>query len=164
MSKKAASRKKTPAKRGRPTSYRAEYAEQAEKLCRYGATDAELADFFGVTTRTIGRWQAGHEDFCRALKVGKEVADDRVERSLFHRAVGYSHPDTHISNHQGKITATPITKHYPPDTTAMIFWLKNRRKQDWRDRHEHTGPDGGPILVQRVRYSDAPAGQGGGES
>jgi len=116
-------------------------AEQAKKLCKLGATDQDLAEFFGVCTRTIIRWQAEHSAFCHALKVGKGEADQRVERSLYQRAVGYSHPDVHVSNYQGAVTLTPITKHYAPDTVACIFWLKNRQPELWRDKHEieHSG-------------------------
>src|SRR5581483_513083 len=80
----------TPKTKGRPPTYRAEFAVQAAKLCALGATDAELADFFGVHERTIGRWQATHPEFGAALKAGKERADERVERSLYQRAVGYT--------------------------------------------------------------------------
>lgn len=123
---------------GRPSAYKPDYAEKAAKICKLGATDAELADIFGVSTVTLNAWKHGYPEFLNALKVGKGEADDRVERSLFQRAIGYSHPDTHVSNYQGHITLTPITKHYPPDTVAAIFWLKNRRKDEWRDRHDHT--------------------------
>jgi hypothetical protein len=134
-------------KRGRPSLYRPEHVEQAKKLCLLGATDRELADFFGVSEQTLNTWKTQHPEFLESLKVGKEQADQRVERSLYQRAVGYSHPDVHISNFQGDVTITPIVKHYPPETTAGIFWLKNRRPEEWRDRVEHTGKDGGPIEV-----------------
>jgi hypothetical protein len=130
------------------TDYKPEYAVQAEKLCLLGATDDDLAAFFEVGQRTIRRWKTAHPEFMAALKVGKDQADDRVVRSLFQRAMGYSHPDVHVSNFKGDVTVTPITKHYPPDTTACIFWLKNRQPAAWRDRVEHTGKDGGPIEQQ----------------
>lgn len=127
---------------GRPSSYKPEYAGQAEKLCYLGATDMELADFFGVDVRTIHRWKADHPEFCHSLKTGKEALDERVERSLYHRAVGYTYDAEHFSNYQGVVTVTPYKAHVPPDTTAGIFWLKNRRSKDWRDvqRHEHGKP------------------------
>jgi len=56
---------------GRPTAWRTEYAGQATKLCRLGATDAQLADFFGIDDRTIARWKAGKPEFCRALEEGR---------------------------------------------------------------------------------------------
>lgn len=137
---------------GRPTKYKAEYAKQAEKLCKLGATDKELAEFFEVSEVTINAWKAKYTGFLKALKAGKGEADDRVERSLYQRAVGYSHPDTHISNYQGAVTKTDITKHYPPDTTAAIFWLKNRRKDEWRDKYEHGGDPDQPI-IHEVRHT-----------
>lgn len=121
---------------GRPSSFKPEYVEQARKLCALGATDVELADFFGVDVRTIYRWKATSEDFCQALRVAKEVADERVERSLFARANGYEHDEIDIRVLNGEIVKTPIRKYYPPDTTACIFWLKNRRPAEWRDKVE----------------------------
>lgn len=131
---------------GRPPSYKSEFAEQAEKLCRLGATDEELADFFEVTTRTITRWKSSHEEFCLALKAGKEPADDRVERSLYAKANGYTFDAVKIFNNNGVEMVVPYKEHVPPDTTACIFWLKNRRPDLWRDKvvSENTGPDGGP--------------------
>jgi len=132
---------------GRPTDYKPEYAEQAAKLCQLGATDADLADFFGVSDRTIYRWAAKHEEFSQSLKAGKDLADERVERSLYHKAVGYTFDSEKVFQFQGQIVRAETKEHVPPDTTAMIFWLKNRRKEQWRDRQEHelTGKDGGPI-------------------
>src|SRR5690606_14837843 len=66
---------------GRPPKYQATFATQAEKLCRLGATDDNLADFFEVSVRTISRWKVEHEEFCQALKAGKDEADSAVERS-----------------------------------------------------------------------------------
>lgn len=141
---------KRKGKGGRPTLYKPEYVEQAKKLCLLGATDRELADFFKVSEQTLNSWKTQHTGFLESLKVGKEQADQRVERSLYQRALGYSHPDVHVSNFQGAVTLTPIIKHYPPETTAGIFWLKNRRPEEWRDRIEHTGKDGGPIQTEEL--------------
>lgn len=118
----------------RPSSYKDEYAEQASALTKLGATDADLADFFKVNVTTIWRWQSRHEEFCNALKKGKERADDRVERSLYQRAMGYTFDSEKIFNHQGKALKVQTTEHVPPDTTACIFWLKNRRAGEWRDK------------------------------
>jgi len=132
-------------------------AEQAKKLCKLGATDQDLAEFFKVSTRTIMRWQVEFPAFCHALKVAKAEADQRVERSLYQRAVGYAHPDVHVSNYQGEVTLTPITKHYAPDTVACIFWLKNRQPELWRDKHEveHSGQ---VDLAEILRAADERAG------
>lgn len=118
---------------GRPTRYRAEYAEQAETLCRLGATDKDLAGFFGVSEQTINAWKKKHPSFLESLNRFKRVADDEVERSLFQRANGYSHPETKVFNNNGEIVTHEVTRHYPPDATSMIFWLKNRKPADWRD-------------------------------
>jgi len=132
---------------GRPTGYKPEYDEQARKLCALGATDAELANFFEVVVSTINLWKIKFPSLSESLKVGKEKADDRVENSLYHRAMGYSHPEDDIRVVNGEIVVTPTIKHYPPDTTAMIFWLKNRRSPEWRDKvtQEHSGPNGEAI-------------------
>lgn len=134
------------AKRGRPTKYRSAFARKMAVAASLGGTDAQMAEMLGVSTDSITRWKQKHPEFCGSLKAGKDAADDQVEASLFHRARGYSHPDVHVSNYQGEITVTPITKHYPPDATSCIFWLKNRRPREWRERHELTGKDGQPLV------------------
>lgn len=121
---------------GRPTKYKDEYAAQAEKLCKLGATDADLADFFEVNTTTIWRWRSQHEEFCNALKVGKDFADETVVRSLYQKAVGYTFASEKIFQHQGEVVRAEISEHVPPSDTAAIFWLKNRRPNDWRDKRE----------------------------
>jgi hypothetical protein len=134
---------------GRPTSYRPEFAEQAAKLCRLGAKDAELANFFEVDESTINRWKAAHPEFCKSLKSGKAQADAEVADRLFRRAIGYEHEAVKVFMPAG--ATAPVyatyTERFPPDPTSMIFWLKNRRPDLWRDAHrqEHTGKDGGPI-------------------
>lgn len=120
----------------RPTVYKPEYAEQAAKLCALGATDEDLAEFFKVAIRTIGYWKTSHEEFLHALKVGKDEPDTAVERSLFQRAVGYTYDTEQIFMHEGKAVRVPTRKHVPPDVTAQIFWLKNRKPKDWRDKQE----------------------------
>lgn len=125
-------------KRGRPAKYDPAFATQAEKLCNLGATDADLADFFGVATRTIERWKGEHEEFCRALKDAKEVADQRVERSLYQRAVGYQVDSVKIFMPAG--AAEPVYAEFrenvQPDVTAAIFWLKNRKGDVWKDKKD----------------------------
>lgn len=133
-------------KTGRPSKFDPAFCDLARKLCLLGATNDDLAEALKVDVATIERWIASNAEFRGAVKGAKEELDAKVVRRLFERATGYSHPDVHISNYQGAITQTAITKHYPPDTTASIFWLKNRRPADWRDRIEHTGKDGKDLM------------------
>lgn len=135
-------------KPGRESKFKPEFVDQVQKLCRLGATDAEVADFFAVDRTTVWRWGHAHPEFAEAMTLGKGPADDRVERSLYHRAIGYEHPEDKIFIRDGEPVVVPTVKHYPPDTTAAIFWLKNRRPDLWRDRHEHTGADGEPLVPE----------------
>ena len=127
-------KEKSSAKMGRPSSFRPEFVEMVRHLCKLGATDADLADAFGVSIPTVDTWKAKHPDFLGSLKAGKAEADDRVERSLYSRAVGYSFNSEKIfCNKDGEVTRVPIVEHVPPDVTAQIFWLKNRKPSEWRD-------------------------------
>lgn len=121
---------------GRPPKYKKTFAEQTAKLCLLGATNEDLADFFHVSIRTVIRWMTEHEEFCHAVKEAKDVADARVERSLYQRAVGYTFDSEKIFNGKDGIVRTDTREHVPPDVTAQIFWLKNRRKEQWRDKQE----------------------------
>jgi cell fate (sporulation/competence/biofilm development) regulator YmcA (YheA/YmcA/DUF963 family) len=121
---------------GRPSSYKPEFADHAQKLCKLGAIDRELAEFFGVSEKTINSWKQEHAEFLQSIKEGKLFADANVASRLYQRAMGYEHPEVHVSNYQGEITLTPLIKHYAPDSTAAIFWLKNRRPEQWRDKTE----------------------------
>jgi hypothetical protein len=123
-------------KTGRPSKYKPEFAKQAAKLCKLGATDAQLADFFQVSVSTVNLWKVEHKEFSESIKVPKAEADERVEQSLYRRAMGYEHDEVDIKVVAGEIVKTDIRKYYPPDSTAMIFWLKNRNPAAWRDKVE----------------------------
>ena len=110
----------------RPTKYLPEYCEQALKLCRLGAKDSELADFFHVNEDTINEWKKVHPEFSESLKEGKALADAEVADKLFKRATGYEHKAVKISaNPNGDEHVTEYVERYPPDTTAAIFWLNH---------------------------------------
>lgn len=134
-------------KTGRPSAYRPEYVKQAYHLALLGATDADMASALDVNPSTINRWKLDHPDFCASIKRGKEEADGMVAKSLYRRALGYSHPAVKIitvargNNGGSDVEQVPYTERYAPDTTAAIFWLKNRRPDLWRDKHdvEHSG-------------------------
>lgn len=139
---------------GRPTKFKPEFVEQARKLAALGATDREAAEFFSVNEATIHRWKHEHAGFCESLKVGKETADARVVQSLYRRALGYSHDAVKIAvNASGEITQVPFTEHHAPDTTAAIFWLKNRDPDHWRDvkAQEISGPNGKPVAITQIQ-------------
>lgn len=121
---------------GRPTKFDPKFLPIVKKMAKLGATDAEIAEALQIDVVTVWRWKCDNEDFCKALKVGKEHADERVKRSLYGRAIGYSHPEDDIKNVNGEIVITPTVKHYPPDTTACIFWLKNRLPDEFRANPE----------------------------
>ena len=130
----------------RPSKYKEEYTEQAYKLCLLGATDKDLADFFGTSEQTINSWKKNQPEFLESIKKGKKIADANVAESLYKRACGYSHPEDKIFNDNGTPLVVPTIKHYPPDTGAAFIWLKNRA--GWRDKQdiEHTGNMGVKIV------------------
>lgn len=143
---------------GRPSVYRDGYPEQARKLCALGATDLELADFFQIDVSTIYRWKHTHPDFCEAVTCGKEAADERVARSLYNRAVGYTHDAVKIFMPAGAESPVyaPYREHVPPEVGAAFNWLKNRRPNEWREKTEiaHDITDDLKARLLRARGAD----------
>lgn len=119
----------TKKKQGRPTKYTDENFKFAMVAYKFGATDKEVAETIGVTQRTIDNWKIEHDDFFQSLKQCKHYADSEVEKALHKRALGY---EKEVLKDNGNIEE----KHYPPDTTACIFWLKNRKPNEWRDKQD----------------------------
>jgi hypothetical protein len=130
---------------GRPTLHRPEYNEQAHDHCLLGATNAELAELFAV----------GIPEFARAVRHGRAVADGRVARSLYERAVGFGLTVERTVLHRGEERKLTNTVHYPRDTQACIFWLRNRRRQDWAVRPAAMPPDIGAPTVTMLAELDA---------
>lgn len=134
---------------GRPKEYKPEYCDIAAKACARGATIAEVADILGVSRFTIYRWMAEYSEFGDAIRISREVADERVGFSLYERAVGYSHNAVKIfvPKGLGVPVIVPYVEHVPPDVTAAKFWLTNRQPDKWADvsRKELTGPNGEPL-------------------
>lgn len=118
---------------GRPTAYKTEYCELAHNYCLLGATAEELAEFFDVTRGTINNWIATIPEFATSLREGRDLADARVARKLFTRAMGYDRKVERTVWHRGEERTVSNTLHYPPDTHACIFWLRNRRRRTWRE-------------------------------
>lgn len=136
---------------GRTSSYDPEQIPLIEKMCELGATDLDIADSLGVSESTIRLWKTTHKEFAAALKVGKESVDKNVERSLYRRAMGFEHDTIKIfcDAKSGEVTQVPYREVVPPDTTACIFWLKNRKGKDWRDKSEVEIP-GIAALADRI--------------
>lgn len=135
---------------GRPTKYKPEYCKQVEKLCKLGATDKEIAAFFEVSEDTIYEWKVNISEFSESIKEGKIFADANIGQRLYERAMGFEHNSEEIIVIDKQIVRVPIRKIYPPDTTAAIFWLKNRRPKEWRDRTEHDLLSDGKPLQQFI--------------
>lgn len=122
------------------------YLQRIEHLCRMGATEEEICQKLGVSVPSFTSYKHEFPALLKSLKRGKSDADDAVEAALFKRATGYTTEEvktnTYVDNNNNqKQFRTSITREIPPDTTAAIFWLKNRRPEKWRDRHE-LGIDG----------------------
>ena len=103
-----------------------------EGWARDGMTDEQIAGNMGISARTLYRWKLQYCQICQALKKGKDVADREIENALFKRAKGYDVIETKTkTKNGGVIEKTETTKHIPGDTTAQIFWLKNRKPEYW---------------------------------
>lgn len=85
----------------------------------------------GVNRATLYKWQSKSNNIEDALKRGKEVADREVENALFNKAIGYEYTEEQLANNGDVVT---VTKYMKPDTTSQIFWLKNRKPKEWRDK------------------------------
>jgi len=143
---------------GRPPIYDSKvHPELAHKFCLLGCTNERLGQLLGVSTISIENWIRQYDEFFRAIREGREIADANVAKSLYHRACGYTHEDVHISSYMGGVTITPIKKHYPPDVGAATLWLTNRTKQLSPDKRwtvnqqqEISGPNGEPLQAGNV--------------
>lgn len=116
------------------TDYAPEMIPDIRRYADAGATDREIADLLQISERTFYRWKHKHPEIGAVLTLGKAAADARVEQSLYRRATGYSYDAVKFHVVEGSVVETPYEEHVPPDTTAAIFWLKNRKPADWRDK------------------------------
>lgn len=119
-----------------------------EGWARDGLTDDQIAKNMGIAVRTLYVWKDKHVQIMQALKRGKEVIDRQVENALLKRALGYQFDEVtreSVWNDETKqfelVPSKVVTKEVHPDTTAQIFWLKNRKPKEWRDKQEieHSG-------------------------
>ncbi len=107
------------------------------ELYKKGKTNAQVAKIMGVSLRALYYWKSKNPDFMHAIKEAKDIADDIVEACLYSRATGYNYNEEKVfCDKFGNITHAKVRKHHPPDVTAQIFWLKNRRPERWREKLE----------------------------
>lgn len=104
-----------------------------EGWARDGLTDEQIAKNIGINRDTLYRWKKAYPGFSDALKRGKEVVDRQVENALLKRALGYTYDEITF---EGDDEVKRVRKQVVPDTTAQIFWLKNRKPEEWRDKRE----------------------------
>ena len=134
-----------------------------EGYARDGLTDEQIAKNMGIVTKTLYEWKNKYSAISEALKRGKEVIDIEVENALLNKAMGfkvmvkksYKVKDVEYDNgrkvkESERIEMVDEEQYIPPDTTAQIFWLKNRKPAEWRDKQniEHTGKDGETLKVE----------------
>jgi hypothetical protein len=133
--------------RGPDTSFKPEFCNVARRVAMLGATNDDLAAILGVCRRTVGNWLQEFPEFKAAVAEGKLDADSRVAEKLYQRAIGYERPAVrHFAGTEGP-QRVDYTYHHPPDTAAAIFWLRNRRREDWREQVEHRHTTSHELLV-----------------
>lgn len=112
------------------------YPSIARSMAMLGATDEQMAEAFRVSRSTFLEWKGRHPEFAEEVHKGKLMADAQVAASAFHGAIGYSHPEEVIKVVDDKIVRVNTIKHYPPNATLNVFWLKNRQPELWKEKVE----------------------------
>jgi len=137
-------------KGGRPSIYEAEWQNKLVVIqgwARDGLTNEQIAKNMGISVKTLYEWQNKYSEFREALKKGKEIVDREVENALLKRALGYKYTEitrervTEINSETGEpesrlVVTKEVTKEVVPDVTAQIFWLKNRKPNEWKDKRD----------------------------
>lgn len=149
VKKKATRKPVTPAAKktaGRPTKFDQINIRQLEILARRGFTDKEMSAFFGVTEVTFNNWKRTQPGFFKSLKNWKDEADEEVEKSLYQSACGYVSTNLKavtVQNGDGSSSVEMVQEkiEHSPHPTSIIFWLKNRKPDEWRDQKDikHSG-------------------------
>ncbi len=139
------------------SKYNPEYHDDwAWSLAIKGATNEEIADAFGISTRTFIRWKKEHESLGNAVDQGKFIADAKVEKSLYQRATGYVVTDaeriieTDKDGNPKPVRVKTMTKNIVPDTMAIMYWLNNRKRLQWSQRQEvslTSGDESDDVLI-----------------
>jgi hypothetical protein len=157
--KSSVKKKKAPSpprkKMGRHTKYDPDiHPIKAWILAISGKINKEIAAGLRISTKTLHAWCKKYPDFLSAIKGGKEVADAKVEKALYKRAIGYKVPEKKIIQMpDGTVRKEVVEKEIVPDVIAQKFWLTNRLPNDWKDRVDHKigGEGGEPILVKIIK-------------
>lgn len=158
---KAETTKKHPG--GRPSKRNLIDLKKLFVLVKKGFTNEELGEFFGVDRKTIDNYIAKDPEFFRTVKEAREIADSEIEKSLYEAAKGYACKETKVSFDKfGAVSEHTVVRNYPPDTVAAMFWLANRQRTKWQhiSKIEHSGPDGGPLIIERVSYAGSTTEKG----
>lgn len=124
---------------------------------RDGLSDEQIAANMGISNATLYNWKRDHLEILEALKEGKDAVDRQVENALLKSALGYKYDEVTEERRDDMLVVTKVVhKEVQPNTTAQIFWLKNRKRLEWRDRVENaiTGADGGAVKVETLTESD----------
>lgn len=152
--KKSSQKKKTTkiakAKKpqGRPSVFSDIVGRKIIELAGKGRTDKQIAEIIGVHETTVGNWKKSKPDLLWSIKEAKMIADEVVEASLFQRATGCVVPEEKVTmDRDGVVHKVHSYKAFPPDATSMIFWLKNRQPDKWRDRVEISTDKSTPIII-----------------
>lgn len=128
-----------PAKVGRPTKFNENLTSKIIEWTQNGKTVEQIAELLDINPGTLRNWWRANPEFFIAIREARQVADELVEASLFRKAVGYRYTEEALS----KDGPVPVQRLAHPDTTACVFWLKNRKPEEWRDRSElGVGPVG----------------------
>ena len=126
---------------GRPSKYDPSFCKQARKLARLGMTEEEMAAFFEVDVSNLERWKNRHPEFRGAIKEGREISDINVADKLYKKATGFYYTTERVT---AKGDVVQVREYQIPDTASAIFWLKNRRRLNWKDKtdldvnHKHS--------------------------
>jgi len=148
-------------KGGRPKKYDPKVTPQLAKwMCRSGLTDAQISKELGIAVSTIHDWKKKYPEFSDSLKEPKDFVDSLVEDSLLKRALGYEYEEVKMiakKDKDGESKTTRIEKvrkAVAPDTTAQIFWLKNRKPEYWRDKVDPSGESVESLAETLSRMAD----------
>lgn len=133
-------------RKGRPSKYETEWKNKLEIIggwAKDGLVDAQIANNMGVSRSTLSDWKTKYPELLDTLNKNKEIVDREVENALLKRALGYSYEETTKELVKNPLTeevrlevTKVVTKQVSPDTTAQIFWLKNRKPVEWRDKKD----------------------------